>query len=238
MCNEKGYTFIWIMFAVALAGIALAGAGQVWKTEARREKEKELLFIGEQFRLAIGSYYENSPGAKRYPESLEKLISDNRFPSVRRHLRKFFYDPMTGTAEWGVISRPGVGVIGVHSLSDRKPLKKANFHERYAAFSGANSYREWTFIYLPGEAGSGSSQPQSQAQPQQHGQQQQPGQRQQQGQHQQQDQPQPQPGSPSDPDAPTQTQPDPFMRPARDRDSSPLSGSRSSSEETGSFFQR
>jgi type II secretory pathway pseudopilin PulG len=180
ICNEKGYTFIWIMFAVALAGVALAGAGQVWKTEARREKEKELLFIGEQFRLAIGSYYENSPGAKRYPDSLEKLLSDNRFPTVRRHLRKIFYDPMTGVAEWGLISRPGVGVVGVHSLSTQKPLKRANFHERYAAFSGADSYREWKFIYLPGEAGAGASQPQ----------------------------PQPQPDSPSDPKQPNQTQPD------------------------------
>lgn len=169
------------MFAVALAGVALAGAGQVWKTEGRREKEKELLFIGEQFRLAIGSYYENSPGAKRYPDSLEKLLSDNRFPTVRRHLRKIFYDPMTGVAEWGLISRPGVGVIGVHSLSTLKPLKRANFHERYAAFSGADSYREWKFIYLPGEAGAGASQ----------------------------SQPQPQPDSPFDPKQPNQTQPEP-----------------------------
>ncbi len=52
---------------------------------------------------------------------------------------------MTGAAEWGLITRPGVGLIGVHSLSTQKPLKKANFHERYTSFSGANSYREWEF---------------------------------------------------------------------------------------------
>jgi type II secretory pathway pseudopilin PulG len=230
MCSEKGYTFIWIMFAVALASIALAGAGLVWKTEARREKEKELLFIGEQFRLAIGSYYEKSPGAKRYPDSIEKLLSDNRFPTATRHLRKIFYDPMTGVAEWGVISRPGVGVIGVHSLSTQKPLKKANFHERYASFSGAESYREWKFIYLPGEAGPDGSQPQPQAQPQPEGQPQPQGQRQ--------GQPQPQPQPDSDPDAPTQAQPDPSLRPLRERDSSPFSGSRSPSDESGSFFRR
>lgn len=207
MCNEKGYTFIWIMFAVALAGVALAGAGQVWKTEARREKEKELLFIGEQFRLAIGSYYENSPGAKRYPDSLEKLLSDNRFPTVRRHLRKIFYDPMTGVAEWGLISRPGVGVIGVHSLSTQKPLKKANFHERYAAFSGADSYREWKFIYLPGEAGAGASQ----------------------------SQPQPQPDSPFDPKQPNQTRPD--SKGPTQSGSSMFPSSPDTSGEDGSMFR-
>jgi type II secretory pathway pseudopilin PulG len=222
MSNEKGYTYIWMMFAVALAGVALAGGGQAWKTEARREKEKELLFIGEQFRLAIGSYYDQSPGAKRYPESLEKLISDNRFPTVTRHLRKIFHDPMTGAAEWGLITRPGVGVIGVHSLSDQKPLKKANFHERYTSFSGAATYREWKFIYLPGEAGGGASQPQ----------------------------PQSQPGSPFDPKSAGQTQPDPGRPPPRDsspfpgspspsdpsgeNDSSPFPGSRNSSNETDS----
>ena len=54
-----------MLFAVALIGILLAAAGQVWRTEALREKEKELLFVGEQFRQAIGSYYENSPGVPR-----------------------------------------------------------------------------------------------------------------------------------------------------------------------------
>jgi hypothetical protein len=123
-------------------------------------------------------------------------------------LRKIFYDPMTGVAEWGLISRPGVGVIGVHSLSTQKPLKKANFHERYAAFSGADSYREWKFIYLPGEAGAGASQPQ----------------------------PQPQPDSPFDPKQPNQTQPD-LKGPAQSG-SSMFPASPDPSGEDDSMFRR
>lgn len=162
MYSEKGFTYIWMMFAVALAGIALAGAGQLWQTEARREKEKELMFVGEQFRLAIESYYESSPGAKRYPDSLEKLLFDNRFPTITRHLRKVFYDPMTGIAQWGLIKRPGAGVVGVHSLSTQKPLKQANFQGRYASFAGAESYRNWEFIYLPADtSGAAKIEPQS-----------------------------------------------------------------------------
>ena len=156
MSNEKGYTYIWMMFAVALAGIALAGAGQMWKTEARREKETELLFIGEQFRLAIGSYYEGSPGAKRYPDSLERLISDNRFPTVTRHLRKVFVDPMTGKADWGLV-QVGGRIVGVHSLSDRMPIKQDGFAPEHMGLRGKQRYAQWLFVYpphlLPGAAG-------------------------------------------------------------------------------------
>lgn len=167
MRGESGFTYIWMLFAVALTGIVVAGAGQIWQTEARREKEVELMFVGEQFRLAIGSYYENSPGMpKRYPDSLEKLLADDRFPVIKRHLRKIFFDPVTGVAQWGLIKQPGMGIIGVHSLSTWKPFKRANFQERYATFAEAVSYQDWKFIYLPGEAGGFSPQSESQPQPQ------------------------------------------------------------------------
>ena len=171
MGAERGFTYIWMLFAVALAGIVLAAAGQLWQTEARREKEVDLMFTGEQFRRAIGAYYESSPGMpKRYPDSLERLLFDDRFPIAKRHLRKIFFDPMTGRAEWGLIRRPGLGIVGVHSLSTQKPFKRANFHERYATFGGALSYQDWTFVYTPGEAGGTTqppgSQPQSQSQSQ------------------------------------------------------------------------
>ena len=165
--RERGFTYVWIMFVVALAGIMLAGAGQLWRTEAKREKEKELMFIGEQFRLAIGSYYESSPALpKRYPPSLEKLLLDDRFPAIKRHLRKIFFDPMTGTREWGLITQPGIGIMGVHSLSTQAPLKRANFHERYASFGEAESYRDWKFAYSPGDTQHLPPQPQNQPQPQ------------------------------------------------------------------------
>lgn len=167
MGAERGFTYIWILFAVALAGIVLAAAGQLWQTEARREKEVELMFVGEQFRQAIGSYYESSPGMpKRYPESEEKLLFDDRFPIPKRHLRKIYFDPMTGRAEWGLIRKPGIGIVGVHSLSARKPFKRANFHERYATFADAVSYQDWMFVYTPGEAGGTVQQPGSQPQSQ------------------------------------------------------------------------
>jgi type II secretory pathway pseudopilin PulG len=169
--RQKGFTYVWIMFVVALTGITLAAAGQVWRTEARREKEKELMFVGDQFRQAIGLYYESSPEIpRRYPDSLEKLLLDNRFPAVKRHLRKIYFDPMTGSDEWGLIRRPGIGIVGVYSLSTQAPVKKTNFHARDASFKGAESYRDWKFIYSPGASHTGPQlapqpvpQPQSQS---------------------------------------------------------------------------
>jgi len=101
---QKGVVYLWTLFAVTVAGVVLAGTGQVWQIKAQREKEQELLFIGDQFRKAIMSYY-NSPltGIRQYPEKLEDLLEDKRGPVPIRHLRKIYIDPMTRDDDWGLI---------------------------------------------------------------------------------------------------------------------------------------
>ena len=92
-----------LMLFMLIAGIGLAAAGLVWKTEIKREKEAQLLFVGEQYRQAIGSYYESTPSAVRqFPLSLADLLKDARFPAIKRHLRQMYSDPMTGREEWGL----------------------------------------------------------------------------------------------------------------------------------------
>jgi hypothetical protein len=60
------------------------------------EKELELLFIGEQFCKAIGSFYENTTGGvKQYPSHF-KVLEDKRFPQARHYFRKIYRDPITG----------------------------------------------------------------------------------------------------------------------------------------------
>jgi len=101
---QKGVVYLWALFAVTVAGVVLAGTGQVWQVASQREKEKELLFIGDQFRKAIMSYYNNPlTGIKQYPEKLEDLLEDKRGAVPIRHLRKIYIDPLTLTDEWGVI---------------------------------------------------------------------------------------------------------------------------------------
>ncbi|SFE59143.1 hypothetical protein [Nitrosomonas sp. Nm166] len=237
---ENGFVYLWALFSVMLAGVAMAGAAQIWQTKSQREKEVELMFIGEEFRKAIMSYYNSGP--KQYPNSLEDLLQDSRTPNVRRHLRKLYVDPITNTTEWGLVhesapdssaasrsassandssasdnpqspsdnpasggslsgspqsssSNPALtnnqasratqpsnkspaavsnsaptkssgisssiakGITGIYSLSERKPIKKDQFPEHLAKFSEATSYKDWQFIYKPGDtkASSGSA---------------------------------------------------------------------------------
>jgi type II secretory pathway pseudopilin PulG len=64
MRAQRGFTYVGLLLAVALAGVALAAAGMLWSTTAKRDKEAELLFVGDQFRRAIARL-RGTPGAKR-----------------------------------------------------------------------------------------------------------------------------------------------------------------------------
>ena len=151
-----GFTFIGLLVWVAISGLALAALGQVWSTAARRERERELLFVGAQFRDAVGRYYEQSPGVKQYPRTLEELLQDPRVPVVRRHLRKIYLDPMTGKADW-VLVKQGDQLLGVASASVEKPLKSAGFAPADEAFAEAATYSDWRFVYTPAGAPAGGA---------------------------------------------------------------------------------
>lgn len=143
--RQYGFTYLGLLFAVAAMGVLLAAAAQVWETAARRERETELLFIGNEFRNAISAYYFYTPeAAKQYPPTLEDLLQDTRSPTPRRHLRKLYRDPFTHTTEWGLV-RAGGRIIGVHSLHDGKPVR-TRFSERNKAFEGLTRYSEWQFV--------------------------------------------------------------------------------------------
>ena len=151
--NCTGFTYIGLLFFVALMGAALVAVAQVWHIQVKRDKEAELLFIGNQFRRAISLYYERAPGGLRqYPKQLGYLLQDPRYPNVQRHLRRLYIDPMTGKAEWGLVRTPDGSILGVYSLSDDAPLKTAGFTGLDAGFADSVTYREWKFAYLPADA--------------------------------------------------------------------------------------
>ena len=147
--RERGFGYIGLLILVALMSIGLAAAGQIWHTAQQREKEQELLFVGGQFRRAIEQFYANTPGkARRYPLHLEELLQDTRHPDTRRYLRKIYRDPITGGAEWGLVTGPAGEIFGVYSRSEKAPLKQANFRLAEKDFEGKTKYSDWVFMPL------------------------------------------------------------------------------------------
>jgi type II secretory pathway pseudopilin PulG len=146
---ERGFTYLAMLLAVAVVGIGLAAAGTRWTTAAQREREAELLFIGGEFRRAIRSYVLASPGVQRYPRRLQDLLADERFPSTRRHLRRIYRDPLTGTREWGLVQAPGGAIMGVYSLSEATPFKTSGFRDENRTFEGARQLSGWKFVHAP-----------------------------------------------------------------------------------------
>ena len=148
--RNRGFTFLSLLIVVAITAGALAAAGGLWSHTAQREKEAELLFVGEQFRQAIALYYWRTPGgAHQFPKSLEVLLDDQRWPVTQRYLRKVYRDPITNTQEWGIVEAPGGGVMGVYSKSEEVPIKAGNFPQRYGSFAEARNYTDWKFVFSP-----------------------------------------------------------------------------------------
>jgi len=163
--NQRGITLLIVLIMVVVLGLTLGIAGSTWKTIVQRAREEQLLWVGDQYRRAIESYFETAqagvPGT--YPHSLDDLLKDPRFPQTVRHIRKLYKDPMTGKdfepvrAGGAVTGTAGIGegaggIIGVRSTSQQEPFKKDGFPEEYADFRKAQRYSDWAFVYRPSPA--------------------------------------------------------------------------------------
>jgi type II secretory pathway pseudopilin PulG len=149
--KQSGVIYVSVLMLVVVMGIGMLKAITVWDTLRQRENEAQLLFVGNQFRQAIESYY-NYRQLKQFPRSLEALLEDKRGGSVVRHLRKIYPDPMTKNQDWGMVKAPGPGgeIMGVYSSAKYAPMKMKGFSGEDQQFSGKTSYQDWSFIYTPG----------------------------------------------------------------------------------------
>jgi type II secretory pathway pseudopilin PulG len=145
--QSAGFTYLTILFVVALMGAGLALAGEVWHTSVLREREAELLHVGNEYRKAIERYY--LAGPRQYPRALADLLKDPRQAGTVRHLRKPYPDPVSGEDGWGLVRAPDGGIAGVYSLSEERPLKSGGFAARDTEFEARQKYSDWKFIYVP-----------------------------------------------------------------------------------------
>ncbi len=153
-----------LLVSIAVMGILMSVALPVWRQAARREKEAELVFRGEQYARAIGLYQRRFAAA--FPPSIDVLVE-------QKFLRRKYKDPMTEDGEFQVLyqaslaaSAPGDGsapstlsgsgsqtgpsaptrsigprggVIGVVSKSEEASIRLYNDRDHY---------NEWLFVYI------------------------------------------------------------------------------------------
>lgn len=148
LAREEGLVLLALLIMLILVAVGALAAAEVWSTTLKREREVELMFVGNQYRRAIESYWKMSPGRRAYPPSIDVLLTDNRFPNAVHHLRRVYRDPMTESGEFEPIMQANA-MTGVHSTSQDAPIKKANFGPLYAQFEQAESYAQWQFIFVP-----------------------------------------------------------------------------------------
>ncbi|WP_082012236.1 hypothetical protein [Burkholderia sp. A9] len=147
--RQRGLVLLALLIALMLMSIALAGALDVWSLQRRREQERQLLFVGDQYRRSIVGYYRL---ARAYPQTVDDLLDDTRFAKPMHHLRRAYPDPVSGKNDWSFLWRAD-RFYGVSSSSDGATIKRAGFPQRYLDFEGVETYRQWKFLYLaPGLA--------------------------------------------------------------------------------------
>jgi type II secretory pathway pseudopilin PulG len=150
--KEAGFTLLAVMAALFVLALATQQVASVLSQQAQRDREAQLLRVGQAYADAIKSYYESAPGTVRqWPKTVEELLEDRRFVGVRRHLRHAYVDPITQTGKWGIVSAPDGGIAGIYSLGQGTPQRRTT--EDGSAL-GPN-YSDWKFVYQPKHARNG-----------------------------------------------------------------------------------
>jgi type II secretory pathway pseudopilin PulG len=145
--RQSGFTYLGLLALIAIMGLILMTATRVWSFSEQRDKERQLLYVGDQFRNAIGAYF---AFGSQYPLTLQQLLQDDRSPVPRRYLRQIYRDPITGDTDWNLIKDPsGVGIMGVASKSKLVPIKRRRFADIEFGFANKDCYCDWQFIYSP-----------------------------------------------------------------------------------------
>ena len=157
-----------LLVAMAVMAILMGAALPVWRHEAQREKEEELVFRGQQYMRALRLYNSRT---QTLPNSVDLLVNGH-------FLRKKFKDPVTGE-DFELIGGAGgaPGQIGGAPSGAQNPqggratppqqsqpqssglgggsvaggimgVRSKSKEESIRLYQGRNHYNEWTFIYV------------------------------------------------------------------------------------------
>lgn len=161
--SEAGFTYIAALFMVVVLGIMLGVTGQSMRVIMKREKEKELIFRGLQYRDAIERWCK-----KPMPLlDVNWLIKDPKDPSGNaKYLRQLYKDPFTGKDFKLLIDPNTKEIYGVASTSSEEPFKLGNFPDVIKSFEEKKKYSEWEFVFKRQIGAATGTQPMNQQQQQ------------------------------------------------------------------------
>ncbi len=142
--NQRGVTYVVLMFSLFLIGLSLSVAAKQWKMVVQRDKEADLLAKGIEIQNALALYSATTKAGRVmpgefYPQSLADLVKP-----PKPFLRKVYPDPITG-GEWDYIRAPTGGIMGVRSRSKATPIKEKGFPPEIRHFEGLSRYQDWIF---------------------------------------------------------------------------------------------
>ena len=107
--GQQGFAMAALLVVLAVMSLMLSMALPAWHHAARREREAELIFRGEQYARAIMLYQRQTPGA--YPPDVETLVEG-------RFLRRAYRDPMTADGEFRLILQSELAGVAGQGASD------------------------------------------------------------------------------------------------------------------------
>lgn len=181
--GQHGYAMVALLVSLSVMSILMTAVMPTWSQIARREKETELVFRGQQYARAIGQFQRKSgPGV--LPPSIDVLVDQH-------YLRRKYTDPITG-GDFNLLSaltqtqpaatgggtanaqRPpsqpgGVGAVGIPTSASGRGntggimgVASKSTATSLRIYNGRTHYNEWQFVYVaqtmrPGETTQGGS---------------------------------------------------------------------------------
>jgi type II secretory pathway pseudopilin PulG len=168
--GQRGYAMAAVLVALAVMSVLMTALLPVWRQQAQREKEAELLFRGAQYARAIALF--RAKNGNVAPPNIDILVQ-------QKYLRKKYKDPMTGEdfqpmyvgqqptqpgmpgtgrqgAPAGGFGQPpqqqtsGGGLLGVQSKSKETAIRNHR---------GATTYNQWQFQVTDDLSGPGFTAP-------------------------------------------------------------------------------
>ncbi|MBC7729067.1 MAG: hypothetical protein H7242_15910 [Microbacteriaceae bacterium] len=108
--GARGFSYLGLLFFVAITAAPLAAAGQAWGMAGERERQRELEFRGNEIGRAITTYSRalsaDPTVPPQFPTSFDDLLNDRRGIKTRHHLRRAYLDPFTGKPDWVLVPEP------------------------------------------------------------------------------------------------------------------------------------